>query len=131
MGSLTDIYDQISAGDAALLEKQAAMIKQAEEEDSAGRIMARGFADELHKLAQGPMAITGQRVTGAGASDPAVQRRSAPGGQMAALSRGLPKPPTPKAPKSSVTMGAVRQVKPSPAGQKTETPIPRQTYAGR
>lgn len=49
--SLTDIYNDISAHDAAYLEKHAQQIKVAEEEDAAGRIMARGFADELHKLA--------------------------------------------------------------------------------
>lgn len=54
MNSLTDVYETISAADAELLEKQAAHIKQAEEEDAAGRIMARGFMDELHKLAQEP-----------------------------------------------------------------------------
>jgi hypothetical protein len=52
MSSLTDIYNRISAQDAGLLEKRAAIIKEAEEQDAAGRIMARGFADELHKIAQ-------------------------------------------------------------------------------
>lgn len=52
MNSLTELYQHLSAGDAEILEKQAAMIKQAEEEDAAGRIMARGFADELSKLAE-------------------------------------------------------------------------------
>lgn len=51
--SLTDVYNQISDHDAVYLEKQAEAIKVAEEEDAAGRIMARGFADELHKLAGG------------------------------------------------------------------------------
>ena len=51
MSSLTDVYNQIASADAQLLEKQAAHIKLAEEEDAAGRIMARGFADELQKIA--------------------------------------------------------------------------------
>ncbi len=58
MSNLTDIYNQISDRDAVYLEKQAAAIKIAEEQDAAGRIMARGFADELHKLAQGPMTFS-------------------------------------------------------------------------
>lgn len=52
--TLTDIYNDISAHDQEYLEKHAEQIKVAEEEDAAGRIMARGFADELHKLAQEP-----------------------------------------------------------------------------
>jgi hypothetical protein len=68
MNSLTDVYETISAADGELLEKQAEAIKVAEEEDAAGRIMARGFMDELHKLAA-PMAYppggTGQS-TGSG-----------------------------------------------------------------
>src|SRR5690606_23968516 len=51
MRSLTEVYEQIQSKD-VILEKQAAeLLKQAEEEDAAGRIMARGFADELAKLA--------------------------------------------------------------------------------
>lgn len=56
--TLTDIYQDISARDALYIEKhaeqqhQAGLVKLAEEEeDAAGRITARGFADELHKLA--------------------------------------------------------------------------------
>jgi hypothetical protein len=59
MSSLTRVYEQISARDADMLEKQAAALskqaeeeKQAAEEEFAGRIMARGFAAELHKLAE-------------------------------------------------------------------------------
>jgi len=52
MDSLTDLYNQQIVPLDEELEKQAAeMWKQAEEEDAAGRIMARGFADELSKLA--------------------------------------------------------------------------------
>jgi len=53
MSNLTDVYNQLSAADAVYLEKHAAQVKIAEEEDAAGRIMARGFADELTKLAAG------------------------------------------------------------------------------
>jgi len=51
MESLTELYDQALVPMDNELEKQAEeMWKQAEEEDAAGRIMARGFADELNKL---------------------------------------------------------------------------------
>lgn len=53
MSSLVDVYNNLAEADAEILEKQAAEIKLAEEEDAAGRIMARGFADELEKIAQG------------------------------------------------------------------------------
>lgn len=52
MNSLTELYEQILVPQDQELEKQAGeMLKIAEEEDAAGRIMARGFADELNKLA--------------------------------------------------------------------------------
>lgn len=65
MNSLTELYNSALVPLDAELEKQAAaeleqyaveeaeMIKEAEEQDAAGRIMARGFADELEKLAAG------------------------------------------------------------------------------
>lgn len=53
MDNLTDLYNEAILPMDAELEKQAEeMWKEAEEEDAAGRIMARGFADELNKLAQ-------------------------------------------------------------------------------
>jgi hypothetical protein len=57
MKSITEIYENLSARDAEYLEKQAEAIKVAEEDDAAGRIMARGFADEacrMLKLARMP-----------------------------------------------------------------------------
>lgn len=52
MNSLTELYNEVLVPQDEELEKQAGeMLKVAEEEDAAGRIMARGFADELHKLA--------------------------------------------------------------------------------
>ena len=85
MNSLTDVYDTISAADADLLEKQAEAIKVAEEEDAAGRIMARGFMDELHKLAQ-PMAFPPGGKPGnqfGSAAYRALPKRSVGGTQMA------------------------------------------------
>lgn len=49
--SLQDVYNQIASQDAELEKQASELIKQAEEEDAAGRITARGFADELSKLA--------------------------------------------------------------------------------
>jgi len=51
MDNLTDVYNQFSAIDDELEKQASEMVKQAEEEEFAGRIMARGFADELNKLA--------------------------------------------------------------------------------
>jgi hypothetical protein len=66
MITLTYIYNQISAQDAQLLEKQAEVLKIAEEHDAAGRIMARGFADELHKIAQGETPQWPRQAAGVG-----------------------------------------------------------------
>lgn len=52
MNSLTDVYNEVASKDADLEKQAAELVKQAEEEDAAGRIMARGFADELAKLAE-------------------------------------------------------------------------------
>lgn len=51
MRSLTEVHQKIAAQDAELEKQAAEMLKIAEEQEAAGRIMARGFADELHKLA--------------------------------------------------------------------------------
>jgi hypothetical protein len=53
MQSLTDVYNHVASKDAELEKQAAELIKEAEEQDAAGRIMARGFADELAKLAGG------------------------------------------------------------------------------
>jgi hypothetical protein len=52
MDNLTDVYNQFASIDDELEKQASEMVKQAEEEEFAGRIMARGFADELNKLAQ-------------------------------------------------------------------------------
>jgi hypothetical protein len=107
MNSMTEIYEQLSAKDAVLLEKQAAQMKLAEEEDAAGRIMARGFADELAKLANMPGqtvpdtpndlgAIKNYRLgpkgaTGVNAAGQKVQSNA--GGFMTPTKPPAPKPP--------------------------------------
>ena len=69
MNSLTELYNNALVPLDAELEKQASaelqkfaqeeaeIMKIAEEQDAAGRIMARGFADELNKLAAIPAFI--------------------------------------------------------------------------
>lgn len=60
--SLAEFLNEMEAADEELTKEAAELEKQAAEEDAAGRIMARGFMDELNKLAQ---------VTGKGtAADP-------------------------------------------------------------
>ena len=69
MNSLTELYDTLLVPADQELEKQASHIyKQAEEEDAAGRIMARGFADELDKIAAkcGPKYGGGEGMEGEG-----------------------------------------------------------------
>ena len=116
MKSIAEIYDNLSAKDAELLEKQAAAIKIAEEEEAAGRIMARGFADEARrymKLAWAP----GQTVPDTGNSLGAVKNfrlgadgkatatnkagqklESTPAGTMAPPKMQPPKPPAAQRP---------------------------------
>jgi hypothetical protein len=53
--SLADMYEKIAAADHEVEEQYEELSdveKVAEEYDAAGRIMARGFMDELNKLAQ-------------------------------------------------------------------------------
>ena len=71
MDSLTELYNTAIVPADEELEKQAAeMEKQAAEEEAAGRIMARGFASELNKLAapahQWPKASGGGPSSGSG-----------------------------------------------------------------
>lgn len=52
MDSLTDVYNSLLVPRDEQLAKEASELqKVAEEEDAAGRIMARGFLSELDKLA--------------------------------------------------------------------------------
>ena len=49
--SLVLIHNQLSSADEALEKEAAAEFDKLAEEDAAGRIMARGFMDELNTLA--------------------------------------------------------------------------------
>jgi hypothetical protein len=50
MESLTEVLDILSEQDQDLEKQASELMKVAEEHDAAGRIMARGFMDELTKL---------------------------------------------------------------------------------
>lgn len=85
MASLVDIYEGLIIPCDAELEKQAEiLVKQGEEEDAAGRIMARGFADELIKLgAPPPQRVQARLDFGRKPPMPAKPRRTPPPGQPA------------------------------------------------
>ena len=55
--SLADMYEKIAAYDEEQYEELSDTEKTAAEYDAAGRIMARGFADELNKLAEGQVSF--------------------------------------------------------------------------
>ncbi len=130
MRNLTDIHNQLSVADQVYLEKRAEQIKIAEEEDAAGRIMARGFADELTKLAADgdvarkvqagaiggivpakpvqlptPNAPAGM-VGGRGSRTPAVPTSNPNSPANTALPKS--KPPAPKPPTPAVKQGTGR-----------------------
>lgn len=122
MDSLIDIYNTLSAADEEILEKQAAEIKLAEEEDAAGRIMARGFADELEKIAQGSM---GERFDlKQKANRPLLDRNAALGGGIGVL-KNLSK--RNQARKQLAAYDRKNELKLQAAGNKaaTSTPEPR------
>jgi hypothetical protein len=77
MDNLTDVYNQFASIDDELEKQASEMVKQAEEEQFAGRIMARGFADEMNKLAGSP-AYEKQRTTGSigGIDSPSIAQRT-------------------------------------------------------
>lgn len=124
MRSLTEVYDHIATKDADLEKQAAVLIKQAEEEDAAGRIMARGFADELNKLADAygnnynPLASgRGGRQGGAVPKVPPATDSNAPGQAIGKKTRmnpvtgahqnpGQPKPAPAARPRTSMTATA-------------------------
>ncbi|MHC4644900.1 MAG: hypothetical protein ACYTBJ_05330 [Planctomycetota bacterium] len=55
--SLADLYEKIATVDVEAEQERTELEKLAAEEDAAGRITARGFMDELNKLAaaMGPL----------------------------------------------------------------------------
>jgi hypothetical protein len=55
MPSLTEIHEKLAAADNVIAAENYELQKEAAEEEAAGRITARGFYDELTKLAAGAM----------------------------------------------------------------------------
>lgn len=100
--SLANLHQSLAVRDREILEKKAAEEYQRGEEEACGQIMARGFMDELTKLADWgmptPQSIpskpmqTGGGNTGAGA-----------GGMLGGRKAGAP--PAPPPPAGSVTGG--------------------------
>jgi hypothetical protein len=138
MRSLTEVYNQLDSKDAELEKQAAEIIKIGEEEDAAGRIMARGFADELHKLADAygsgydPLAAgrAGRKKTPKVA--PATDT-NAPGQAFGSKTKmnpvtgahqnpGQPKPPA--APKAKVSFGG-GPPPPRPAGSCSNQAVDR------
>lgn len=64
--SLSDLYAFMEANDEEMAKEAQELDKLAAEEDAAGRIMARGFMDELNKLGQFTIPpLKGQAAAGA------------------------------------------------------------------
>ena len=73
--SLVDIHAQLSSNDEVLEKEAAVEFDKLAEEDAAGRIMARGFMAELHKIAQGIQPIgPGKTVKSKGYDTSAMAR---------------------------------------------------------
>lgn len=98
--SLADLYEKIAAEDVEeQYEETSEIEKLAEEYDAAGRIMARGFMDELDKLAQaaGPpvalqqQAAAGQKARAARTPSPKPQWRGAKAPTTGTVTMGTPK----------------------------------------
>lgn len=128
MDSLTEYYDtQLIPLDAALEKQAADLEKVAAEENYCGRIMARGFADELNKIANDMMGYG----TGAGNKQqqkppaaPVAPARPAPtklapdfGGSVGLKPRGIKAPSVPSIPEGKgkfgkgSTIGVAGQIK--------------------
>lgn len=59
MPSLTEIHEKLAEADSVIAEQNYELYKEAAEEEAAGRITARGFYDELSKLAAAAMGSEG------------------------------------------------------------------------
>jgi hypothetical protein len=122
---LTDILEELGAADGVIAQQVQEMQKEASEDEFAGRIAARGFYDELQKLA-GAQRVTfgpgeGSKVTG----KPAAAPGTAPAPVVAP-----PKPPAPGGPSggggASGAMGAIAKATgPGTAFGKLTAPAPK------
>lgn len=101
--SLANLHQRLDSKDRELLEKQAAEEYQRGEEMAAGKIMARGFYDELSKLAEWgmptPSTIPSKPLSTGGGNTGANAGASMGGGRKASA------PPAPPPPQGSVTGG--------------------------
>jgi hypothetical protein len=126
MKSLVEVYNQLPVKDQELLEKQAADKIAADEQDAAGRIMARGFADELNMLSElheKTANLTGNPPGGFGPSMPGGTRTPKPPTGMGAdpdQVKGSPQGgfKATKGPGAGGTMGATGTVAKPPAFPK-------------
>lgn len=96
--SLADLYEVMASNDEEMSKEASELEKIAAEENAAGRIMARGFMDELNKLAALPANLV-QQARAAG--------RSAASGSAPAMKPVAPKrvPMVPPARTSVVNPG--------------------------
>lgn len=95
MKSLSDVLGKLGEADKEMLEKQAAADKIAEDEEYAGRITARGFADEFQKLAGFGDASTAPPQSETVKSKPGLGTNVAPAGKMPGMAphqAAAPKP---------------------------------------
>lgn len=97
---LADLHKNLSSRDQEILEKKAAEEYQRQEEAACGKIMARGFMDELSKLAEWgqptPQSIPSGRMSTGGGNT---------GGNMQMGGRKASAPPAPAPPAGGVTGG--------------------------
>ncbi|MHC4644907.1 MAG: hypothetical protein ACYTBJ_05365 [Planctomycetota bacterium] len=98
--SLAALFEQMEFGDQEMAKEAEDQVKLAAEEDAAGRIMARGFMDELNKLAQkSPYAPRQQPTAGqkpiphGPLKVPPPPKSQAPKGGMPSYKPGLLPPP--------------------------------------
>ncbi len=74
--SLSELYEQMAYADLELEKEAGEMDKLAAEEDAAGRITARGFMDELTKLARSMLPDSGVKLPSRNSSRMAGPKKS-------------------------------------------------------
>jgi len=126
---LAEVHAELSRADQVLMEKHAVEMEKVAEEDAAGRIMARGFAEELCKLAgampnakpaKKPNPALGRRAAATmPASGPSVGYAGSP-----ALKRGAK-----KVAEVLSTNAREHVAEKNFAGPKESYPIPDETHA--
>jgi len=110
---LTDILDELGAADGVIAQKVQELTKEAGEDEFAGRIAARGFYDELNKIAGA------QRMAFGPGEGSKVVGRPAPGTAPAAAAP--PKPPAPIGAMGAIAKGTA----PGSAFSRAAAPNPK------